>query len=185
MSIKKNLPTNEEVVNYIDNEIKEGKIRIGLEIDMDTCGGLFYICKRLITGYAIVKDKNNEIRSYPIFLNSIYTKNGDDHSFEGLKLDQDDVLISVIPASPCYEVHGFIPDNNSSSFDEIKSCDMVILKDVILGYELPNQEHPTNWIGEYRTEFLFSIKTKENKKFIEWLESFKEINSEIRSENKI
>lgn len=171
MSNKKNLPSNEEVEKYIDNKIKEGKINIGLEIDMDREDGYCEeIIKRLITGYAIIKDRNNEIRSYPVFLNSMYAKNGDSHSFEGLKLDQDDVLINVIPASPCYEVHGYIPDK----FDEVKSG-VYELKDVILGYEFPNQEHPTNWIEEYRTTFLLSIKTKENKKIIEWFEDMKKI----------
>lgn len=146
--------TFEEIKNYIDNEVNEGRVRIGFEDVNGNVTPLTYIYKRMVSGFMLIKSNySTKVRTEPIFL----CGENNDVSYD---LEDYEEMLGTIPALSCYAVFCLVPKN--VSFSKLKSK-AYLVKSVLLGYEYPNSEHP-DWMEEYKKEFInaFDYEGKED-----------------------
>ena len=143
-----NTITLKEIEEYIDNEVKEGRVTIGFE---DVSGNTpYHIFKRMVSGFMLIKSQfSPKIRSEPIFAVS-------EHNDILYEVTENEKLVSVIPSAPCYAVFCLVPDNEPFTKVKSKPHD---LKSVLLGFEYPLCEHP-DWIECYKKEFVNSFKAE-------------------------
>lgn len=147
-------PTLKEIEDYINNEIKEDRVRIGFEDVNGNVAPLTYIYKRMVSGFMLIKsDYGTQIKTEPIFL----CGENNDVSYD---LEDYEKVIGTVPALNCFAVFCLVPKN--VSFSKLKSKSYPV-KSVLLGYEYPNSEHP-EWLEEYKKEFInaFDYEDKED-----------------------
>lgn len=139
--------TLNEIQNYIDNEIKEDRVRIGFEDVNGEVSPLTFIFKRIVSGFMLIKFKHSDkIRTEPIFLT------GGNNEIE-YTLTEFETLVGTIPSLNCFAVFAIVPDKET--FENVKECSYDV-KTVLLGFEYPNSEHPA-WIEEYKKLFVASF----------------------------
>lgn len=139
----------EQVKEYIDNEVKEGRVQIGFEDINGNIHDYTYVFKRPVAGFMLIGGKfTTRVRSEPIFCvgeyNDIY-----------YDIEDYEKLVGII-SSPCFAVFCSVPKN--IPFAKLKSMPYE-MKLLLLGYEYPNQEHP-DWIEEYKKEFVNAFKSE-------------------------
>lgn len=136
-----------EIQNYIDNEVKEGRVRIGFEDVNGNLSKLTYIYKRMVTGFMLIKSNyGTKIKTEPIFL----CGENNDVSYD---LEDYEKVIGTVPTLNCFAVFCLVPKKVSFSKLNVKSHSM---KSVLLGFEYPNSEHP-DWMEEYKKAFIDSF----------------------------
>jgi len=60
--------TLEEIENYIDNEVKEGKVQIGFEDVNGEVSEHIYIFKRMVSGFMLIKRQfSDRVIPEPVF----------------------------------------------------------------------------------------------------------------------
>ncbi|AKB61761.1 hypothetical protein [Methanosarcina mazei] len=139
--------TLEEIKNYIDNEIKEDRVRIGFEDVNGEVSPLTFIFKRMVSGFMLIKSEHSQkIRTEPIYL-------GGELNEISYEIESYEEVIGTIPAINCYAVFCIVPDRET--FENVKECSYNV-KTVLLGFENPNGEHP-DWIEEYKKLFVASF----------------------------
>ncbi len=145
--------TLKEIQNYIDNEVKEDRVRIGFEDVNGNVSPLTYIYKRMVSGFILTKSKfSDKVISNPIFSVGEYNEVKNN-------LTDFDKLLGIIPSAPCYAVFCIVPDDEP--FTKVKSKTYSV-QSLLLGYEYPNCEHP-DWIEQYKKEFINSFDYKGKK----------------------
>lgn len=138
--------TLKEIKEYIDNEIKEGRVRVGFEDMNGYTSDYTYIIKRPVAGFMLIKSGySTRIRSVPIFC----VGEGNDVNYD---IEDYEKLVGII-TSPCFAVFCLVPNNER--FEKVRSKHYE-MKSLLLGYECPNCEHP-DWIEEYKKEFVNSF----------------------------
>lgn len=141
--------TLKEIKEYIDNEVKEGRVRTGFEDMNGYTSDYTYIIKRAVAGFMLIGSKfSTRIRSEPVFC----VGEGNDVRYD---IDENEKLVGTIPSS-CFAVFCLLPKNER--FEKVRSKPYEI-KSVLLGYEFPNCEHP-DWIEEYKKEFVNSFESE-------------------------
>jgi|GEM_PF-444166 len=151
--------TLKEIKEYIDNEVKDGRVQIGFEDVNGDTSDYTYVIKRPVAGFMLIKsDYSTTIRSVPIFC----VGEGNDVNSD---IEDYEKLVGVIPSN-CFAVFCLVPKNER--FEKVKSKPYE-MKSLLLGYEYPNCEHP-DWIEEYKKEFVNSFESEK-------LRSIKKTNS--------
>lgn len=139
--------TLEEIKNYIDNEIKEDRVRIGFEDVKGEVSPLTFIFKRMVSGFMLIKSEfATKIRTEPIYL-------GGELNEISYKIESYEEVIGTIPSLNCFAVFAIVPDKET--FENVRNYSYDV-KTVLLGFEYPNSEHP-DWIEEYKKLFVDSF----------------------------